>query len=74
MFLGTHAPRLDEKGRLILPARFREELADGGGRAGRHARAHHRPHISSNVGIGAFRDETVTHAGRLRGWKGRDVE
>ena len=29
MFLGTHAPRLDEKGRLILPARFREELAGG---------------------------------------------
>ncbi len=29
MFLGTHAPRLDDKGRLILPARFRSELADG---------------------------------------------
>ena len=29
MFLGTHAPRLDDKGRLILPARFREELAGG---------------------------------------------
>ncbi len=29
MFLGTHTPRLDEKGRLILPARFREELAAG---------------------------------------------
>ena len=29
MFLGTHNPRLDEKGRLILPARFREELAGG---------------------------------------------
>ena len=29
MFLGTHEPRLDEKGRLILPARFREELANG---------------------------------------------
>lgn len=29
MFLGTHSPRLDEKGRLILPAKFREELADG---------------------------------------------
>ena len=29
MFLGTHAPKLDEKGRLFLPARFREELADG---------------------------------------------
>ena len=29
MFLGTHEPRLDEKGRLILPAKFREELASG---------------------------------------------
>lgn len=29
MFLGTYAPRLDEKGRLILPARFREDLAGG---------------------------------------------
>lgn len=29
MFLGTHAPRLDEKGRLILPAKFREQLAGG---------------------------------------------
>ena len=29
MFLGTHQPRLDEKGRLILPARFRDELAGG---------------------------------------------
>ena len=29
MFLGTHTPRLDEKGRLILPAKFREELSDG---------------------------------------------
>lgn len=29
MFLGTHAPRLDEKGRLILPARFRDDLAGG---------------------------------------------
>ena len=29
MFLGTHSPRLDEKGRLILPAKFRDELADG---------------------------------------------
>lgn len=26
MFLGTFVPRLDEKGRLILPARFREEV------------------------------------------------
>ena len=23
MFLGTHTPRLDEKGRLFLPAKFR---------------------------------------------------
>lgn len=29
MFLGTHTPKLDDKGRLILPARFRELLADG---------------------------------------------
>jgi MraZ protein len=29
MFLGTHSPRLDEKGRIILPAKFREELSDG---------------------------------------------
>lgn len=29
MFLGTHTPRLDEKGRLILPAKFRERLAPG---------------------------------------------
>ncbi|RJT95891.1 transcriptional regulator MraZ [Arthrobacter frigidicola] len=29
MFLGTHTPRLDEKGRLILPAKFREELSAG---------------------------------------------
>ena len=29
MFLGTHAPRLDDKGRLILPARFRDELQGG---------------------------------------------
>ncbi len=28
-FLGTHSPRLDEKGRLVLPARFREEFAAG---------------------------------------------
>ncbi|MDX6203590.1 MAG: hypothetical protein QOJ83_3090, partial [Frankiales bacterium] len=26
MFLGTHHPRLDEKGRLFLPARFRDQL------------------------------------------------
>ncbi len=29
MFLGTHTPRLDDKGRLVLPAKFREELAAG---------------------------------------------
>lgn len=29
MFLGTHEPKLDDKGRLILPARFREELSNG---------------------------------------------
>ena len=29
MFLGTYNPRLDEKGRLFLPAKFRDELAGG---------------------------------------------
>ena len=29
MFLGTYEPRLDAKGRLILPAKFRDELAGG---------------------------------------------
>lgn len=29
MFMGTHSPRLDDKGRLVLPARFREGLAGG---------------------------------------------
>ena len=29
MFLGTHTPRLDEKGRLFLPAKYRDELASG---------------------------------------------
>jgi len=29
VFLGTHTPRLDEKGRLFLPAKYRQELAGG---------------------------------------------
>jgi MraZ protein len=29
MFLGTHTPKLDDKGRLILPAKYRNELAEG---------------------------------------------
>ncbi|GAA1376496.1 MAG TPA: division/cell wall cluster transcriptional repressor MraZ [Candidatus Luteococcus avicola] len=29
MFLGTHLPKLDEKGRFFLPAKFRDELAAG---------------------------------------------
>lgn len=29
MFLGTHTPRLDDKARLILPAKFRDELSGG---------------------------------------------
>jgi MraZ protein len=29
MFLGTHYPRLDDKGRLVLPAKFREPLLGG---------------------------------------------
>lgn len=29
MFLGTHEPKLDEKGRVILPAKFRTELEQG---------------------------------------------
>jgi MraZ protein len=28
-FLGTYTPRLDDKNRLVLPARFREPLAGG---------------------------------------------
>jgi MraZ protein len=28
-FLGTHTPRLDDKGRLVLPAKFREGFASG---------------------------------------------
>jgi MraZ protein len=29
VFLGTYSPRLDEKSRLVLPAKFRDELAAG---------------------------------------------
>lgn len=29
MFFGTYTPKLDEKGRLFLPAKFREQLAEG---------------------------------------------
>jgi MraZ protein len=29
LFLGTHTPRLDDKGRLALPAKFRSELEGG---------------------------------------------
>lgn len=29
MFLGTYNPKLDEKGRIILPAKFRDELSAG---------------------------------------------
>ena len=29
MLLGTHTPKLDDKGRVILPAKFREDLAGG---------------------------------------------
>lgn len=29
MFLGTHTPKLDEKGRFFLPAKFRDQLAGG---------------------------------------------
>ncbi|MGO1522529.1 MAG: division/cell wall cluster transcriptional repressor MraZ [Nesterenkonia sp.] len=29
MFLGTYTPRLDDKGRLILPAKYRDELSEG---------------------------------------------
>ena len=29
MFLGTYAPKLDDKGRIILPAKFRGELSTG---------------------------------------------
>ncbi len=26
MLLGTHTPKLDDKGRVILPAKFRDDL------------------------------------------------
>ncbi|AZA13957.1 division/cell wall cluster transcriptional repressor MraZ [Corynebacterium choanae] len=29
MFFGTYTPKMDDKGRLTLPAKFREELAGG---------------------------------------------
>ena len=29
MLLGTHTPKLDDKGRVILPAKFREDLGGG---------------------------------------------
>lgn len=29
VFLGTYTPRLDDKGRLTLPARYRDELGEG---------------------------------------------
>jgi MraZ protein len=29
VFLGTYAPKLDDKGRIILPAKFRDELEGG---------------------------------------------
>ncbi len=29
MFVGTHSPRLDEKGRLVVPSRHREALVGG---------------------------------------------
>jgi MraZ protein len=29
VFLGTHTPRLDDKGRIFLPAKSRDELSEG---------------------------------------------
>ena len=29
MFLGTHTPKVDDKGRIILPAKFRSGFSDG---------------------------------------------
>ncbi len=28
-FMGTYTPQLDDKGRLFLPAKFRDQLAEG---------------------------------------------
>jgi MraZ protein len=30
LFLGTHTPKLDDKGRMVLPAKFRDRLTEGG--------------------------------------------
>ena len=30
LFLGTHTPKLDAKGRMFLPAKFRDRLKEGG--------------------------------------------
>ena len=29
MLLGTHTPKLDDKGRVILPSKFRDDLGPG---------------------------------------------
>ena len=29
LFMGTYTPKLDDKGRLILPAKFRDQLTEG---------------------------------------------
>ncbi|MGN6523253.1 MAG: division/cell wall cluster transcriptional repressor MraZ [Actinomycetes bacterium] len=29
LFVGTHSPRLDDKGRFVLPAKFRDQLTEG---------------------------------------------
>ena len=29
MLMGTYTPRLDDKGRLFLPAKFRDQLTEG---------------------------------------------
>ena len=28
-FMGTYTPKLDDKGRLFLPAKFRDQLSEG---------------------------------------------